>query len=217
MPEFAVPTRIEFSDPHSGRRYSCTVIRDDTKNRFVAYVGCRSSHGSFDFQLQVNYHIDRGNFRVEDYTDEHTTRQDARIPSYEDMLRPDHRMAVAHFFSQESGPPQASPNVERQIPLFQPQKPNLRVKSQESKSKRPEKLPAKRSDWSRYFDAANLTKNQREVASLKLEYEMTVAQIARQLKLHRSTVDEHLATAKKKIEHGRSFEKRAAKRSTNPE
>jgi hypothetical protein len=154
LPEFAVPTRIEFKDPHSGRRYSCTVIRDDMKDRFVAHLGCRSAHGLFDFLLQVNYHIDRGNFRVEEYSDEHTTLQDTRIPSYQDALMPDQREAVDHFFSQQSGQPPASANLSSQFSLFQPEKPNQRVKSREPKSKRPNKLPSKMENLSMYFDGA---------------------------------------------------------------
>ena len=217
LPEFAVPTRIEFKNPHSTRPYSCTVIRDDIKNRFVAYLGCRSSHASFDFLLQVNYRIDRGNFRLADYTDEHTTQPHARIPSYEDALMPDQRAVVSHFFSPESVPSQAAHNLPAQIDLFQPQKPNQRVKSQESKSKRPEKLPAKEANMSMYFDGAKLTDKQREVVSLRFEYGLPVAAIARRLGKDRSAIQERLAAALKKLGHTRDFERRAAKGSTNPE
>ena len=79
------------------------------------------------------------------------------------------------------------------------------------------KLPAKNVDMSRYLDAANLTEIQREVASLALEYSLSVAEIARRFGKHRKTIDEHLTAAKKRMEHSRSFERRAAKRSTDPE
>src|SRR5271165_1868410 len=111
LPEFAVPTRVEFKDPHSGRPYSCSVVRDDRRNRFVAYLGCRSSRGSFDFLLQVNFSNDRGNFRLADYSDQHTKRQDERFPSYEHSLLPEQYLAVAQFFSQVAGASQTSPTL----------------------------------------------------------------------------------------------------------
>jgi len=227
LPEFAVPTRVEFKDPHSGRPYSCSVIRDDRRNRFVAYLGCRSSRGSFDFLLQVSFSNDRANFRLADYSDQHTTRQDARIPSYEHLLLPDQNMAVARFFTQEAGPSQASPSLPfpppAPIPSGQSEMPSEESKIQkparphETNASPSHKLPAKKTDLSRYFDGANLTEIQREVASLALEYSLPVAEIARHLHRDRKTIYEHLAAAKKRMEHSRSFERRAAKRSTNPE
>ncbi len=215
LPEFAIPTRIEFKNPHSTSLYSCTVIRDNTKNRFVAYLGCRSSHASFDFLLQVNYRIDRGNFHLADYTDKHTTEQNARIPSYEDVLMPDQRIVVSHFFSPESVPSQVAPTTPTLFPVGKPERSNQQVEPHEPKSNRPAKLPPKKRDLSPYFDSANLTDRQRQVISLRLEHALPVAAIARHLDIDRKTVDEHLEAAKKRLENTRAFEKRAVNRSTH--
>ena len=81
-----------------------------------------------------------------------------------------------------------------------------------------EKLPVKKSDMTRYFDAAKLTEKQREVASLAWERGLTVTEIARRIRKHRTTVDESLAAAKKKIDQAESNERSARERAkSNPE
>jgi DNA-binding CsgD family transcriptional regulator len=64
----------------------------------------------------------------------------------------------------------------------------------------------KKNDLSRYLDSANLTDKQYECMSLKLEYGLPVAEIARELKLHRKTVDQHITSAQAKIRSSGQYE-----------
>ena len=75
-----------------------------------------------------------------------------------------------------------------------------------------EGLGQKKVDLSIYLDAAGLTDRQRDCFSMKLEYELSVAEIARRLGKHHSTVQYHLEAAGKRIEHARARESRAQKR-----
>jgi DNA-directed RNA polymerase specialized sigma24 family protein len=68
-----------------------------------------------------------------------------------------------------------------------------------SESKGFEKLGRKRTDFSKFFDAAKLTKRQRECASLRWEYGRGVTEIAQRLDVHHSTVQEHLRLAELKL------------------
>ena len=61
------------------------------------------------------------------------------------------------------------------------------------------KLPQKRQDLSKYFDAAKLTDTQRDYLSLKFEHEMSVTSIARLRGRHRSSVEETLKRAEAKL------------------
>jgi DNA-binding CsgD family transcriptional regulator len=72
-----------------------------------------------------------------------------------------------------------------------------------------QKMPAKKSDMSNYFDAAKLTDKQRECISLRFEHEWPVAKIARRLSITRKTVDEHIAAAKKKINLAQASDRRS--------
>jgi DNA-binding CsgD family transcriptional regulator len=65
-------------------------------------------------------------------------------------------------------------------------------------------LPKKRLDFANFFDQAQLTDRQRECASLKLEYGLTVTGIADRLGITRKTVDEHLEAAERKIQMARA-------------
>jgi DNA-binding CsgD family transcriptional regulator len=57
----------------------------------------------------------------------------------------------------------------------------------------------KKQDLSRYLDAAKLTDRQYQCASLRWEYGLAVSQIARELKRHRKTVDQHIHSAQAKM------------------
>jgi DNA-binding CsgD family transcriptional regulator len=63
----------------------------------------------------------------------------------------------------------------------------------------PEKL-TKKTDLSRVFDRVNLTDRQRECASLRFEFGLTVSAIATKFGLTRKTVDEHLQAAEVKLQ-----------------
>lgn len=60
-------------------------------------------------------------------------------------------------------------------------------------------LPPKRHDLSQYFDAAELTEQQRDYLSLKFEHNMSVASIARLRRKHHSSVQETLNRAVAKL------------------
>ncbi len=69
-------------------------------------------------------------------------------------------------------------------------------------------LPAKKRDFSNWIDNTSLTNKQRAVFSMRFEYEIPVAEIARRLGLHRKTIYEHLAVANKKIDQQRNYDLR---------
>jgi DNA-binding CsgD family transcriptional regulator len=78
----------------------------------------------------------------------------------------------------------------------------LESEKQKSRKRFPkgfEKLPSKCENLRRYFENANLTERQEQCASLRLEYGRPIADIARRLGLHRTTVQEYLARAEEKI------------------
>ena len=79
----------------------------------------------------------------------------------------------------------------------------------ENSAKEPRSLPksSKKNDLSNYLDAANLTDRQYQCASLRWEYELPVAAIARELHISRPTVDQHLASSRKKMEYSGQYEK----------
>ncbi|HTQ85089.1 MAG TPA: sigma factor-like helix-turn-helix DNA-binding protein [Candidatus Solibacter sp.] len=62
------------------------------------------------------------------------------------------------------------------------------------------KLPPKKEDLSQRFAGANLTPMQRECLSLRYEYDLPIAEIARRKDRHRSTIQEHLHWAIKKLQ-----------------
>lgn len=72
-------------------------------------------------------------------------------------------------------------------------------------------LGQKRTDLSRYLEAADLTERQWECASMKYEYSLSIVEIARRLGIHRSTVQESLHAANKRLEGDEKF-KQALKR-----
>lgn len=69
-------------------------------------------------------------------------------------------------------------------------------------------LGKKKHDYSEFFDTARLTNAQRDCASMKWEYGLEeVTKIAKRLRVHHSTVQEHLAAVAKKLGCNREFER----------
>ena len=207
LPEFAVPTEIRFKDPRSDRLYPKNVVRDFRRRRFVTYLGCRSSYGSFDFSLQVRFRNDQENFRHARYTDEHMARQGVQIDAYKLLLPTDQRLVVQQFFGANAGPSPASvlpfppltlnPTDAKEVLSNRMGSENYR-RPRAMKSDPFANLPAKQQQLSMYFDNAKLTDLQLQIASLKWEYGLSVSEIARRFDKHRSTIDEHLAAIKEK-------------------
>jgi len=78
------------------------------------------------------------------------------------------------------------------------------------------KLGPKEMDMSRYLDSPSLTDQQRQCLSLKMEYSLGVAEIARRLSLHHSTVQEHLKAGERALQHDQSLERRKKRRAIDP-
>jgi DNA-binding NarL/FixJ family response regulator len=55
-----------------------------------------------------------------------------------------------------------------------------------------------------HLDQYDLTQKQQDVMSLRLEYGISVKKIAERLEIHRTTVDEHISAAHRRIENHRS-------------
>ena len=169
LPEFAVPTCVEFKDRRADRLDADKVIRDDQRNRIVLYFECRAVNGyDSSFSLHVAFRIDRGDFR------NFESREHNNQLPYEWQLKPEEKHAIIHFLSQEVGA------------HVQPKMAPQRVASSRSETKYPplgssipDKLLEKKRDMSEIFDGADLTDKQREVASLAWEHEFPVAAIAK--------------------------------------
>jgi len=102
LPEYAIPVRVRLTDPRSGREYKKAIVRDDQRGRFVLYLECRSSHGSFDFALEVDFRIAEGEFRSSEFRDETTTPGGAYLQAYEYLLPSSEQVVVQQFFSKET-------------------------------------------------------------------------------------------------------------------
>jgi DNA-binding NarL/FixJ family response regulator len=68
-------------------------------------------------------------------------------------------------------------------------------------------LPRKKQDLSEYIDAARLTELQLTCFSLRLERGLSIADIARLLGRDRKTIQEHIESAKKRIDVTRMKER----------
>jgi DNA-binding CsgD family transcriptional regulator len=82
-----------------------------------------------------------------------------------------------------------------------------RIELGSPKPKNIKPLPAKNHDLSEMFDHANLRPRQREIAELAWERDMSVKAIAEHLGRHRTTVDESLKSAKKRIDASRQYDR----------
>jgi hypothetical protein len=101
LPEFAVPEAVQFSDPRSSRPYGKTVIKDKERHRFVLYLECRSSHGSFDFQLDTTFRIDEKEFKNAVFHDQQSDSAPSQPPDYAYRLSEDQQVVVQQFFARE--------------------------------------------------------------------------------------------------------------------
>jgi hypothetical protein len=99
LPEFAIPNTVTFTDPRSPREYRKSVVRDDQRNRFVLYLECRSSHGLFDFLLNVDFEINPNAFARASFRDE-TTSEYGFHDAYECLLDPTQQVVVQQFFGE---------------------------------------------------------------------------------------------------------------------
>jgi hypothetical protein len=73
-------------------------------------------------------------------------------------------------------------------------------------------LPRKECDYSSLLDSAGLTELQRECYSLRHEYQLPVAEIARRLQRDRKTIQEHIDAADNKVTLSANKERRQKRR-----
>jgi len=92
LPEHAIPVRVLATDPRSRREHKKVVVRDDQRERFVVYLEWKSSHGSFDFRLEVDFRIAEDEFPSSEFRDETTTQDDAYRKRTNARLHPVDRM-----------------------------------------------------------------------------------------------------------------------------
>ncbi len=98
LPANTIPTLVRFSDPRSNHEFRKSVGKDLQRSCFVLYLECRSSFGSFDFDLQAQFTDPTEKFSVADYSDETTTEFYASPSSFEHYLRDEQRHKVQNFF-----------------------------------------------------------------------------------------------------------------------
>ena len=98
LPANTIPTQVRFCDPRSNRDFRKGVGRDLQRNCFVLYLECRSSYGSFDFDLHTQFSTPTEKFLLAEYSDENTTEYYAQPPAYEHQLRNEERCRVQNFF-----------------------------------------------------------------------------------------------------------------------
>lgn len=101
LPQHAIPLKVRFFDPRSGREYKKTIVRDDQRERFVLYLECRSSHSTFDFSLETDFKISEEDFLHAEFRDETTSPDGACVDIYECLLPQKGRMFVNNFFTKE--------------------------------------------------------------------------------------------------------------------
>lgn len=102
LPEHAIPTSVRFTDPRSGWEYKKAIVRDDQRQRFILYLECRSSNGTFDFTLEVDFRVDEDNFALAEFSDENTSPYGSYIDAYEYLLPQRDQVFVQQFFSKET-------------------------------------------------------------------------------------------------------------------
>jgi predicted DNA-binding protein YlxM (UPF0122 family) len=105
--------------------------------------------------------------------------------------------------------------LERELHSVEKRITELEKSDRKREVKKPGRLPVKRSDFSEIFDQAKLTDAQRQVASLKYEYGLPVAEIARRIGRHRSAIQERLDRANSKMNSTRAAQERQKRRAVH--
>lgn len=99
LPEFAIPTFVEFTNPlNRNRPYAKTVFRDDDKKRFVLYLDCPAVSGKFSFNLKVVFHEQREGFEIASYQDNDTVEFYQNLNHWEMFLSEPDRQEINTFF-----------------------------------------------------------------------------------------------------------------------
>lgn len=99
LPEFAIPVSLSVTDPHStGREYRRTIMRDDSRQRYIIYLECSSSFGLFDFVISCDFLIDERNFFVSEYRDSKTQQDGQHGDDWRYLLAQREQAKVQNFF-----------------------------------------------------------------------------------------------------------------------
>jgi hypothetical protein len=106
LPTNAVPVIVKTSDPLTGKVFSKAVVRDDQRQRYVVYLGCRSAHGSFDFDLRTEFReCTDSEFSQSSYSDEAVTEFGENIYEFmRSLSREDRRRVGDDFFGGMDNP-----------------------------------------------------------------------------------------------------------------
>ncbi|WP_312834055.1 hypothetical protein [Comamonas sp.] len=99
LPEHAIPITVKFTDSRSRREYKKAIIRDDQRQRFILYLECRCSRGTFDFALEVDFRVSKEEFALAEFRDENTTHYRADVDAYEYLLLQQEQIVVQQYFS----------------------------------------------------------------------------------------------------------------------
>ncbi|OIN50322.1 hypothetical protein [Pseudomonas costantinii] len=97
LPEHAIPSKVVFCDPRNNREYKKSIVRDDHRQRFILYLECRSSFGTFDFSLEVDFLISSEKFAVAEFKDDTTTPCGVHVDVYENSIPWEQRLEVKNF------------------------------------------------------------------------------------------------------------------------
>ena len=98
LPEYAIPKQVRFSDPRTPREFNKKVQRDLQRNRFILYLECRSSHGSFDFVLHTIFSVSKEDFQSAEYQDRTSTEYGVNHDMYRQHLNRGQQRLVQQFF-----------------------------------------------------------------------------------------------------------------------
>lgn len=74
LPEYAAPIGIHVFNPYfPGKEFKRSITKDLDKNRYIIYLECRSSYGTFDFDIECKFYIDHETFTESLYNDDETS------------------------------------------------------------------------------------------------------------------------------------------------
>ena len=100
LPLYAIPTKVKCYDPRSKNELVKYVIRDDNCKRFIVYMECRSSYGTFDFTMDIEFKLsDMNLFYHAEYQDKLTSAYGHKLESYQYLLENKDNIKIQNFFS----------------------------------------------------------------------------------------------------------------------
>ncbi|MGD1082864.1 MAG: hypothetical protein ABR881_31500, partial [Candidatus Sulfotelmatobacter sp.] len=99
LPEFAIPANLSISDPRNpGHQFRREIRRDDSRHRYVVYLECSSSFGTFDFNLSCELAVNRDRFATSEYRDSTTSQDGVGGDHWRHWLSQSEQGNVTNFF-----------------------------------------------------------------------------------------------------------------------